>query len=209
MKTWRNRILETRLVSETELRRNPLNWRTHPVQQREALRDILEEVGQAAPLIAYYSEEADGALTLIDGHLRLDQGGEWSVSILDVNDSEAKLLLSVFDPITALAGADSMALDKLLEDVNTGSSALQDLLAEVADKAGLYQGDEDGEETLYDKPNSPSYNSSDENVRFLFGDYRGIVDHEVYESFIKLYREAQEESGEVLLSDVLESWLGL
>jgi hypothetical protein len=129
---WKNRIKELRVTTEKELRANPLNWRTHPQTQNEALKGILGEVGIAAPLIAYYSEEAGGALTLIDGHLRLESGGEWPVAVLDVNDREAKLLIAVFDPISALAGSSAEILEKLLEEVTTSNPALQKLLEDIS-----------------------------------------------------------------------------
>lgn len=135
MASWKNRIKEFRTVNEEELRKNPLNWRTHPDYQKEVLQEVLGEVGISAPLIAYHSEEAEGALTLIDGHLRISQGGEWPVVVLDVNDAEAKLLISVFDPISALAGANAEILEELLGQVETESKTLQGLLEDISLKS--------------------------------------------------------------------------
>lgn len=70
---------------------------------------MLDEVGIAAPLTAYYSEAANGALTLIDGHLRLSTGSAWPTDILDVSDAEARLLLAALDPLAALAEVDAAA----------------------------------------------------------------------------------------------------
>jgi len=53
----------------------------------------------------------------------------------------------VFDPITNMAETDAAILDDLLREVNTGEAALQALLAELADGAGLY-----GEKTTGDTP---------------------------------------------------------
>lgn len=46
----RNRIKELRHVPAAELRANPRNWRTHPVNQSEALKGILAEVGSGDKL---------------------------------------------------------------------------------------------------------------------------------------------------------------
>jgi len=134
---FRNRIVEQRVVTADELRTNPLNWRKHPAHQAAALRGVLDEVGIAAPLTAYYSEEANGALTLIDGHLRLSTGSAWPTDILDVSDAEARLLLAALDPLAALAEVDAAALDALLRDVQTEDAAVLELLTALAAQAGL------------------------------------------------------------------------
>jgi DNA modification methylase len=134
---WTNRIVETREVSADELRANPKNWRMHPVQQQMAIRGLLSEVGIVAPLMAYHSERAGGALTLIDGHLRLELGGSWPATILDVSDEEADLILLAYDPITSMAEADKGLLEGLLETVETDNEALRELMELVAKDAGI------------------------------------------------------------------------
>lgn len=44
-------------------------------------------------------------------------------------------------------------------------------------------------------------------VTFLFGDYRGMVERDIYDSFVREYQLQQEIHGEVMLSDVLRAWL--
>jgi DNA modification methylase len=103
---------------------NPKNWRRHPEHQRDALADVLGEVGWAGA--ALYNEQTG---KLVDGHLRLD--------VALRRGDEAKILATL-DPISALATADAAALDSLLREVNTGSAAVMDMLAELAEGAGLY-----------------------------------------------------------------------
>jgi site-specific DNA-methyltransferase (adenine-specific) len=134
----RNRIIEQRLVTPDEVAPNPRNWRTHPQSQRDALRGILGQVGIAAPVIAYYSARAGNRLMLIDGHERMTVGVPFPCAILDVDDAEADTLLATFDPITTMATANNEALDALLRDVTTDSPALTQMLAELAEDAGLY-----------------------------------------------------------------------
>src|SRR5690349_17558418 len=122
MSAYRNRIIETRTVSAEELRANPLNWRQHGSGQRKTLEDILAKVGIVDSLLAYYSARAGGVLTLINGHLRTEIGGEWPVKITDLSDEEADLLLAVLDPTVGLAEMNSPALLTLLASLEMAPS---------------------------------------------------------------------------------------
>jgi DNA modification methylase len=132
----RDRIKELRRVPASELRPNPKNWRTHPTEQKDALKGILAEVGFAAAALAY--ELPDGTLQLIDGHLRAETVPDQPIPvlILDVTEAEADKLLATFDPLGAMAGADAALLDELLRGVQTGNEAVAALLDETAREAG-------------------------------------------------------------------------
>jgi site-specific DNA-methyltransferase (adenine-specific) len=134
----RDRIKELRRVKASELIPNPKNWRTHPVAQQDALKGVLAEVGFAGAVLA--RELDDGSLMLIDGHMRAETTNdqEIPVLILDVDEAESDKLLATFDPIAAMAESDPQALDALLRNVDTGSEALQKMLADLAEGAGLY-----------------------------------------------------------------------
>lgn len=73
--------------------------------QVEALRGVLAEIGYADALLA--RETPDGRLTLIDGHLHqsLDPDQEVPVLVLDLDEHEALKLMTVLDPLAALAEA--------------------------------------------------------------------------------------------------------
>ena len=136
----RDRIKELRRVPASELLPNPKNWRTHPKEQQEALRGILAEVGIADAVLA---RETPAGLMLIDGHLRAETAPDalMPVLILDVDEAEADKILATLDPLAAMAEADAVKLDGLLREIDTGSEALQKMLADLADDAGLYQDD--------------------------------------------------------------------
>lgn len=138
----RDRVKELRRVRAAELAPNPRNWRTHPREQHDALRGVLAEVGYAGALLA--RELPDGSLELIDGHLRAEVTPEALVPVLvlDVTEAEADKILLTHDPLGAMAGSDAGQLDALLRRVNTGCAEVQQLLADVADDAGLYTTDE-------------------------------------------------------------------
>ena len=136
---WRNRVTALEYHVAGDIQDHPHQWRTHPKAQSDALRGVLEEVGVAGAMLVYRSARAGGALVRIDGHGRkdLDPNAQWPCLVLDVDDREADKLLATYDPISAQAGADAAKLDELLRGVSTGSAALQQLLSDVAAKAGV------------------------------------------------------------------------
>lgn len=112
----RDRVVELKKMSVAELSDNADNFRLHPQAQKNAFRGIVEELGIAGALVAYYSERNGGKLTLIDGHMRKnDFPGEWPVLITDLNDDEADKLLQAYDPVAAMALADKQMLARLRE----------------------------------------------------------------------------------------------
>jgi hypothetical protein len=131
----RDRVNQFRRVPARELLDNDGNPRRYPQAQRDALRGLLEQVGVAAALTAYYSVRHGGQLVLIDGHCRKqDYDLDWPPLILDVNDAEADLLLASHDPLTALAEYDRGKLDGLLQSVRAKSPALLSVLKDLATK---------------------------------------------------------------------------
>jgi hypothetical protein len=146
---WLNRIVERVWLTLEELRANPGNWRVHPKAQQRAVTGLLKEVGIVAPLMAYRSARADGALVLIDGHMRLELGGSWPVDILDVTDTEADTILAFYDVTTGLAEVDVESLEQLLGIIDADDEALRELAGNVAADTGIGGDDDDEEE---DKP---------------------------------------------------------
>jgi hypothetical protein len=147
----RDRIRELRRVPAGQLRPHPRNWRTHPPQQRDALRGVLAEIGYADALLA--RELPDGSLQLIDGHLRAETTPECLVPVLvvDVSDAEAEKLLAVLDPLASAAGRDAEKLRDLLADVQTDNAALQALWQQMAGDAA-FSSDEPADPLASQKP---------------------------------------------------------
>ena len=129
----KNRIKELRQVKASELLPNPKNWRTHPVNQVDALKGLLAEIGYADALIAY--ESSDG-LMLIDGHLRAETTPDMEVPVLitDLDEGEANLLLATLDPLASMAGRDDGQLTELLGRVSTSNDMVNALLATLTDQ---------------------------------------------------------------------------
>jgi len=167
----RDRIRELRRVPASELRPNPKNWRTHPEAQANALRGLLSEIGIADAVLA--REMPDGSLMLVDGHLRAETLGDETVPVLvlDVDEAEADKVLATLDPLAAMAEADAAKLDAILREVDTGSPDVQQLLADLADEAGLYQ--DDAKEIVEDEiPEPPADPITKPGDLWLLGDHR-------------------------------------
>jgi DNA modification methylase len=136
---FRDRIREYKRIRSADLVANPLNWRQHPENQQNAMRGILEEVGIVDALLV--RDRSDGTYDIIDGHLRASLMPEDEVPclVLDVDEGEARKILLTFDPLGAMAEANAANLNELLRDAEFGAEALQELVAGLADDAGLYQ----------------------------------------------------------------------
>lgn len=140
----RDRIIGLERVRAGDLIPNAKNWRTHPTEQRDALKGILAEVGYVDALLARRTPE--GGLELIDGHLRAETTPDMEVPVLvvDLDDAEAAKVLATFDPLAALANADATKLEAILRDVDTGSEALQQMLDDLAKDEGIVPAVGDG-----------------------------------------------------------------
>jgi len=141
------RPLRLEWLTPAELAENPANWRRHPEAQLSALTDTLAEVGWAGALL--YNERTQ---RLIDGHGRrkvaLDQGTERvPVLIGSWDEATEKKILATLDPLAAMAEADGPALEALLREVQTPSSAIATMLDELAKSAGIVPGEETDADT--------------------------------------------------------------
>jgi len=127
---FRDRIKELRRVRAGDLIPCPWNWRQHPIEQREAMRAVLEEVGYAGAVLA---RETDEGLEIIDGHMRaeMDLDQEVPVLVVDVTEEEAKTLLATLDPLSSMATEDVEAKRKLLEELDVQEASLRKMLAEM------------------------------------------------------------------------------
>lgn len=135
MNQYRDRVRELRRIPARDLAPNPKNWRTHPRAQREALRGVLEEVGFADVALAWINE--DGAVELLDGHLRqelTDGDQEIPTVILDLTREEADRVLLTHDFITTMAESNRQALQRLLAGQDEGE--LQGLMNRIRREAG-------------------------------------------------------------------------
>jgi len=119
---------------------NPRNWRIHPLNQQNALKGVLEEVGWVQQVIV---NKRTG--NLIDGHLRCQlaaREGNTTIPVVyvDVSEEEEALILSTLDPIAGMAATDKAKLDELLAGLETENQDVQNLLNDIAEKERLEYG---------------------------------------------------------------------
>jgi DNA modification methylase len=133
----RDRITELRRVRAGDLHASPKNWRTHPESQVAALRGTLAEIGYADAVLCRVLE--DGSLEIIDGHARkeLDPNQVIPCLVTDLSEAEAAKLLLTLDPLAAMAEADTKALARLMEEVDTTDAALQAMIDGLAKEYGI------------------------------------------------------------------------
>ena len=166
----RDRIVGLERVRAGDLIPNAKNWRTHPTEQRDALKGILAEVGYVDALLARRTPE--GGLELIDGHLRAETTPDMEVPVLvvDLDDAEAAKVLATFDPLAALANADATKLEAILRDVDTGSEALQQMLDDLAKDEGIVSAVQEVTEDV--PPDPPAEPVSKMGDLWILGDHR-------------------------------------
>jgi hypothetical protein len=155
---WRNRIVGHGVKPASQFLANPRNVRIHPQAQRDALHGALNEVGWVAPVV-----ENVRTGMLVDGHERVWQALQDDADVpyieVDLSEAEEAYVLATLDPIGAMALTDKDKLDELLQDVQSGEAAVQKLLGEVAERAGLYAAELGPDEGL-----GPEFKEYDETV---------------------------------------------
>jgi DNA modification methylase len=140
---WRSRIVGSGEEAPDQLVANPLNWRTHPGPQRDALRGSLDTVGWVATVLV---NRRTGFV--VDGHARVEEAlsrHEATVPVLyvDLDPDEEALVLATLDPIGAMATADTAKLEELLAGITVDDAGLLALLGDMAGvKAGLTDPDD-------------------------------------------------------------------
>ncbi len=132
----KDRIKGLERIRASELLPHPKNWRTHPREQRDALRGILAEVGIADALLVRRTKDG---YQILDGHCRAEEAPdvEWPCLVVDLSDAEAEKLLVTHDPIGAMAEADAETLRGLLDGFETENDALAAMIGALEWDAGL------------------------------------------------------------------------
>lgn len=132
---FKNRIVGYELVDPKTIKRNPLNWRTHPDAQRSAMTDLVASLGYVDTLLV---NKRTGHL--IDGEMRLDiadENGERTVPVLwvDLSPEEERLALATLNPMSELATTDPEQLSKLLANRKPHDGPLDELLRSLEQMA--------------------------------------------------------------------------
>jgi len=148
----RDRILGLINVKAGELLPNPRNWRDHPPAQRDLMEGLLNAIGfvGAALTITVKAgatvELEDGSTLvldrdrpmLVDGHMRQEiaeshhPDQEVPILLTDIESiEEADELLTVYDPISAMAKTNHAKMAGLAGSIATGVDAVDKALADM------------------------------------------------------------------------------
>ena len=156
----RNRIVGLTTKRASDLTANPLNWRSHPTAQRQAVSASLSALGWVDAVI----ENIETGY-LIDGHERVWQALEKDemVPVLQVRLSldEERLALAVLDPLTSMATTDGTVLNELLAVISCTNETLSAVLDNIAATSGFLSGDDDP----FSPPETAPVNDSSTNDR--------------------------------------------
>jgi hypothetical protein len=125
-------MVKTAQVDPFTLLENPANWRIHPDHQKQALTDILTEIGWVDDVIVNINTGL-----IVDGHLRVwvaREQGEATIPVtyVDLTEDEEALILSVLDPIAELAQTDEDALIELKTKLAQAKSFALGVLYNIA-----------------------------------------------------------------------------
>ena len=137
----KNRIIGSGEEPLDEILFNPRNWRIHPLNQQNALKGVLEEVGWVQEVII---NKRTGHL--VDGHLRCQLAAREGaktipVKYVDLSEDEEALVLATLDPIAAMAGTDKDKLEELLLGVQSDDERVQEMLDVIRRENGLLEDD--------------------------------------------------------------------
>lgn len=135
--TWRNRIVGSALVDASTLTAHPDNWRLHPDEQGSALSSVLDDIGWVQEIIV---NKTTGRI--IDGHLRAElairRNEQIPVKYVELTEAEEESVLLTYDPLAAMAKTNAEKLDALLQRNNSDRPEIQRMMAELAERAGMY-----------------------------------------------------------------------
>lgn len=164
---WRDRLVRhDPAVPLAKLMANPMNWRIHPGNQQELIRESLESLGWLRSIL-----ENVNTGCIVDGHQRLleaDKAGQPTVPVdyVDLTPEEEAQALATLDAMVALAVADKPKLAELVgaiaedrakagKDGYASSPAIDAFLASLAaDRRAAMAGGQD--------PNGGYQNNGDE-----------------------------------------------
>lgn len=145
-----NRIVGSGEEPLDQIQFNPRNWRVHPLNQQNALKGVLEEVGWVQQVIV---NKRTG--NLIDGHLRCQlaaREGAKTIPVVyvDVSEDEEALVLATLDPIGAMAATDKQKLAEILESVASENENVNKMMSDIAkrERVEVPEPQEEDEEPL-------------------------------------------------------------
>ncbi|MBL7989491.1 MAG: ParB N-terminal domain-containing protein [Chlorobi bacterium] len=136
---WQTKIIGEGEEPPDQLLPNFQNIRVHPRFQREALSEVMQQLGWIQRVIV---NRRTGRL--IDGHLRVElalaNGQEMvPVTYVDLTEEEERLALATYDPLGEYARYEKDRTRELLDALEARGAATAKMLTDVANKAGVFK----------------------------------------------------------------------
>ena len=134
---WKNSIVGYGEVSPKTLIEHPDNFKIHTAFQSEVVEGSLRELGWIQDVTV---SKRSGRI--IDGHLRValalkEKLPTVPVKYVDLNEMQEREAILLIDPSAGLAGIDKDLLDNCLRETQSGETAIQQFLAQLAETSGL------------------------------------------------------------------------
>jgi DNA modification methylase len=134
---WRNRIVGHADEPPEALLPNPLNWRTHPRAQLQALDGVLAEIGWVDEILV---NRKTGHV--VNGHARIALAIERHeatvpVTFVELSADEERLVLATFDPLGSMATTNLAQLEELLAAATPSDERVATMLGDLAARNGL------------------------------------------------------------------------
>ena len=165
---WRSRIVGHDSVDPETLTGNPKNHRVHPEKQRKVVRDSINELGFVKSILV---NKTTGFV--VDGHERLWQALEArkkdptlkvDVEYIELDEKDEAKALAVLDASTEMALVDESQLQMLMQDIQTDSESIRQLMKDMAETAiKLPSENNELSETYSKKIEIPPYTPRDQN----------------------------------------------
>lgn len=168
IKQWRSRIVGHDSVDPETLTANPKNHRVHPEQQRKVVRDSISELGFVKSILV---NKTTGFV--VDGHERLWQALEArkadptlkvDVEYIELDEKDEAKALAVLDASTGLALVDESQLEMLMQEIETDSENIRQLMKDMSKTAiELPSDNKQLSETYTAKVDVPPYTPREQN----------------------------------------------
>lgn len=149
---WANKIVEYGEADPKTLIEHPANFKIHTAFQSAVISGSLRELGWIQDITV---SKRSGRI--LDGHLRValalkEKQPTVPVKYVDLDEAQEHEAILLIDPTAALAEIDKDLLDRCLRETQSGETAIQQFLADLAEQNGNDYSPDKGEDPPEDFP---------------------------------------------------------
>ena len=201
----RSRVKGLKMIEANKLIGHELNWRKHPTSQTNALKQIVNDVGFVAPILAIQTAKG---YKIIDGHLRTGIAGKQKVPvvILDLTEAEAKKVLATIDNITGMAQEDPIRLHELVLSLSAKDQKIIDEVLAETPQWGLAFWEEPQKISAIENKTKDSKKASQEEPVFITIEFRGQSQFSTWDSAVQKSNKRESDLLEELAAGYLSQF---